>query len=873
MRIILTHEQADFDAVASLLGAYLLDESALSVLPRRMNRNVRAFITLYGAELPFIDPRDLPKESIKSICLVDTQSMATPKGMSLDTKVHVVDHHPLRNDLPREWTIITDEIGATASLLVECLQERNRELSLIHSTLLLLGIYEDTGSLTYSRTTSRDLRAASYLLEQGAILNIAADFLNHPLSTQQQILYDSLRTNALSYDIHGYTVIIATGDAQHMDEELSTIAHKLRDLLDPDALFLLITTRGGVQMIGRSTCDNINVSEIAGHFGGGGHSRAAASLLKDRKVDAVKEELVEMLPTHVHPAVTVSQIMSRGPQVISPQKTVSEVAERMQRYGYEGYPVVEGGRVVGLITRRAVDRAISHKLNLTASSLMEAGEVIVHPRDSIDHLQRLMTETGWGQIPVVDPQTNDIIGIVTRTDLLKTLTTRPSDARHRMLTDRLERALPSTRLALLKTVAEKSSSHQYALYIVGGFVRDLLLDRPGLDFDFVVEGDAIHLARILSDQYGGRLTTHARFGTAKWLIAEIRDKLSADLGFPGNAGDLPEFLDFITARTEFYTHPTALPTVELGSIKLDLHRRDFTINTLALRLDGHHYGQLHDYWGGLTDIRNKQVRVLHSLSFVDDPTRMLRAVRFEQRFGFEIEERTLELLCEAISLLGRVSGDRIRHELDRIVDEENNVHMFDRMDELKLLSAIIPGIKWGNWVRERFQLVKESDPGSDWNLPIFKGRVPIRRALTYALLMMRLPVKRVKSILTRLKFSRSLVSDIIYACNLWSDLPSVTGSTPSIIVERLDDVPLISIYANYLATDYEHSKDILYNYATIWCDVMPTINGHDLRALGVSPGPTYKEILGKLRAAWLDGSINSIDQERELLEKLISQEG
>src|SRR5512137_14346 len=189
MRIIVTHEQADFDALASLLGAYLLDDTAIPLLPRRMNRNVRAFVTLYGAELPCIDSHDLPNEPVEAVCLVDTQTMASLKGVNADTRVHIVDHHSIRAEIPPAWTISSEDVGATTTIFVEDMQERDDELSMIQATTLLLGIYEDTGSLTYTRTTSRDLHAASYLLEQQANLRIAADFLNHPLSTDQQVLY------------------------------------------------------------------------------------------------------------------------------------------------------------------------------------------------------------------------------------------------------------------------------------------------------------------------------------------------------------------------------------------------------------------------------------------------------------------------------------------------------------------------------------------------------------------------------------------------------------------------------------------------------------------------------------------------------------
>jgi len=178
MNIILTHEQTDFDGLASLFGAYLINEHMLPVLPRRINRNVRAFITLYGAVLPFVDPRDLGKPTIKSVCLVDTQSFVSIKGMNANTRVSVIDHHPPRPHLSEDWDVTIEMTGANTTIFVEAIQERGIPLTIVQATLLLLGIYEDTGSLTYVRTISRDLLAAAYLLEQGANLSIASDFLN-----------------------------------------------------------------------------------------------------------------------------------------------------------------------------------------------------------------------------------------------------------------------------------------------------------------------------------------------------------------------------------------------------------------------------------------------------------------------------------------------------------------------------------------------------------------------------------------------------------------------------------------------------------------------------------------------------------------------
>jgi tRNA nucleotidyltransferase (CCA-adding enzyme) len=786
--------------------------------------------------------------------------------------VHVVDHHPVRTDIPPNWTITTEDVGATTTIFVEDLQKQDGGLSMIQATTLLLGIYEDTGSLTYTRTTARDLHAASYLLEQEANLRIASDFLNHPLSVEQQKLYDKLRENLESYQIHGHTVVIACGNAHGLDEELSTVAHKLRDLLDPDALILLITTRAGVQMIGRSTSDNIDVAEITARFGGGGHSRAAASLIKGREIDDVHEELIALLPEFVRPAITVSEIMSQNPQLLTPSTSAQEAAERMQRFGYEGYPVVRDGRVIGLLTRRAVDRALAHKLNLTAASLMNAGEVVIYPDDSIDHLQHLMTDTGWGQIPVIKEENGEIIGIVTRTDLLKILTSDTVQQHRPNYSEKLEAAMPTARLDLLKAVADIACEQRIAFYIVGGFVRDLILERPSQDFDLVVEGDAIALANRLKDRYGGRLITHTRFGTSKWLIDNNRVELATALHQPDYAEELPEFLDFISARTEFYTHPTALPTIERGSIKLDLHRRDFTINTLALRLDGSHYGELIDFWGGLNDVLEGLVRVLHSLSFVDDPTRMLRAVRFEQRFHFNIEERTLELLNEARPLVGQISGDRIRHELDHILDEDQRVGMLERMSELGLLSEIHPVLVWDIESRENLQMLSclERKPLYGLKLDLQKGIS--KRKLAYTLWFIHQPHEKIQIIIRKLRFPLIQSKVILSASHLWKDLAWMANARISQIASRLEDVPAIAIYAAYLATRDERVSKKIQEYVVRINSITPAISGNDLKKRGIPPGPIYKRILGAIRDAWLDGKITNVDQELDFLDEIINND-
>ncbi|NPV75852.1 MAG: CBS domain-containing protein [Anaerolineae bacterium] len=880
MHIALTHEQADFDALASLLGVWLLDEEIFPVLPRRMNRNCQAFISFYGSELPFVEPRDLPPEEVEMVTLVDTQSYITVKGASEKTQVRVIDHHPRRLDLPDQWKIVNIEsLGACTTIFVERLHEIKKPLSSLQATLLLLGIYEDTGSLTYNSTTARDMRAAAYLLEEGASLRIAMDYLNPPLTNGQREVYEQLLNQMELHKIHGQKVVLAKATAENLTEEISSIAHKMRDLFDPDALFVLVTTAEGIRLVARATTDQVDVSAIAAYFGGGGHARAAAALVHpdegSTKLDAlnkVYQELLEILPDFIRPPITVGQIMSRHPLMISPDMSAKEAAHLMQRYGYEGYPVVKEGRVIGLLTRRAVDRALAHKLNLPAGSLMEANEIKVYPGDSLDHLQQVMIQSGWGQIPVVSPESGEVIGIVTRTDLLKIQAGNNTLVSGREnFAKQLEETLPPGRLALLRVISETAHTLRAPAYIVGGFVRDLLLDRPGLDFDIVIEGDAISLARSLAHQFGGRVIAHKRFGTAKWQIQEARATIAQKLlnqNLPAPL-DFPESLDLISARTEFYEYPTALPTVEHGSIKLDLHRRDFTINTLALRLDGRHFGELYDYYGGLHDLQKKLVRVLHSLSFVDDPTRMLRAVRFEQRFNFSIEHRTLQLITEAHTLLRQLSGSRLRHEFDLILAEEKPERMFARLKELDLLNAIHPALDWKEEQAAPLLRVLHDPLDQRWRLPESFGHFPIRRALAYLVWLMPLLIEESQAVAEKLRLPAAIQNALKTGQQLLAELPALVSAPVSQLVERLESTPRPALYAIYCQGTSPEVKHLIEKYLTDWQYIQIITDGKVLKAIGVTPGPIYSRILATLRAARLDGQIKTDEEEQALLSQMV----
>ncbi|MEM7345342.1 MAG: CBS domain-containing protein, partial [Chloroflexota bacterium] len=666
MHVIVTHPNADFDAVASLLAVWRLHPDALPLLPNTLNRNVRNFITLHENQLPFFHLSELPRKPIDHLTIVDSQQVPDLKGLVKNPTVHIIDHHDLHKSLNAQVIMTRVDTGATVTSLVEEISKQGYALSPLEATLLLLGIYEDTGSLSYSHTTPRDLQASAWLLgEKQANLDIVREYLKYAMSDTQKALYEQVTERLETYTIQGHTIIVAIGTVDHYVEEISTIAHRLRDLYQPEALFLLVEMPSHVQMVARSTNDSVDTGRVTEFFGGGGHPRAAAALIKHQSVRDVQKKLIQLLKLEIQPARTVEQIMSKGAHTLLSTDNVRHAAAMMDRYGHEGFPVIDPthGNIVGILSRREIDKALRHQLEGAAiNQFMKKGEFFVTANERIEAVQKLMVEAKIGQIPVVNPTKDTIIGIVTRTDLIELWTNEEQPLSNlQNLMKPLEQTLSSKLLALLREAGELATGQGDTLYIVGGFVRDLCLtlmaettaSSPRFDLDLVVEGDAITLAERLSQIHGGRVNSHTRFGTAKWLLAEPIPFSSNE-----NAAHLAA-LDFVTARTEFYRHPSALPEVEQSSIRQDLHRRDFTINTLALHLTPDRFGQLLDFYGGQDDLQHKLIRTLHSLSFVEDPTRMLRAARLMARLNFSLETRTAEHWDDALNLLDRVSGERI----------------------------------------------------------------------------------------------------------------------------------------------------------------------------------------------------------------------
>jgi tRNA nucleotidyltransferase (CCA-adding enzyme) len=340
-------------------------------------------------------------------------------------------------------------------------------------------------------------------------------------------------------------------------------------------------------------------------------------------------------------------------------------------------------------------------------------------------------------------------------------------------------------------------------------------------------------------------------------------------GFADNHEHAPKLralIDLISARRESYSRPAALPQVVPGSIEDDLRRRDFTINTLALRLDGRRYGEVLDPLGAMSDLERGVIRALHEASFRDDPTRMLRAVRYEQRLGFRIDSQTLLMIPEGKRWLRRVSAHRVRQELDSALQEELAARMIRRMGTLGLLRAIHSALPFDDAAMRRLRA--QSHPVDDRT---HVAALTSPNSMRWLLWLLDLSPAQLRSVRRRLLFDSRMNKQMLAASKLWRGLPALGRLRPSALAKRLDEVPPDSVRAVESALPKSIAKKMMQEYLGKWRTQRPITTGADLGRRGIAPGPAYREILQDLRAGWIDGEISSPAEEQLALELILKR--
>jgi tRNA nucleotidyltransferase (CCA-adding enzyme) len=845
--VIATHGNTDFDAFAAMLAARRLYPDAVVCVSGSLNRNVREFYRLHADELGFVvDASRLELDAIRRLIVVETVHagrLGELEPVALDPEVDkvVFDHHA--GETPG-WAapenVVVSEDGALTTTLVGILAERELEVTPLEATVFALGIHEDTGSLTYASTGQRDAEALGWCLRHGARQELVARFLHTPLAEGERELLARLLGSLEPHDAAGVEVLVAAAEWPEYVEGVSNLAHKLVDVTDCSALALLVEMDERVFVVTRSRVPDLDAAALAAALGGGGHAQAASAIYRG-SLDEARAQLLAHVGDAVREPARARDVMSKPARTVAPDETVARAMVACQRFGQSGILVAEGDDVRGAVDREDLDKAISHGLShAPVKGIMSSRVATCDEETPLSELQRLLA-AGDGRVAVL--RNGRLAGVVTRSDVLRALGERVPAPRRPVtsLSDELARL---ERLTPVFEAAAALSEPYDGVYLVGGTVRDILLGEESFDVDIAVEGDAIALAQALADALGGRVRAHEKFGTAVVLYGD------------------GERVDVVTARTEFYDAPAALPSVEHASIREDLFRRDFTINAMAVSLKGDDFGRLVDPFGGRADLAEGRIRVLHNLSFIDDPTRIFRAVRYENRYGFRMDEHTLGLArgCIEMGLVGDLSSARLREELVALLEEGEVEHSILRLGELGADRAIHPHLAADDEAVRLLARMRALAREYGVDVPVWRlGLIALAR---------KLPPDEVYGWLQRLKVRRRDAEQIAAAVTVG---PRLVERLADRTVEPAEVVALADRYAPDAPLHALALADIepLHAYFRGLRDVRLEVTGSDLAELGLGESPRVGEILAELRRRKLNGELDGRESELEAARELI----
>ncbi len=879
MHLVTTHTLADFDALAAMLAVKKLHPDAIPAFSGGCEHNVQDY--LRADMLPayrFLQPEEVDRERVETLTIVGTtnsQSIGIFSQCLTTASVHLFDHHPATaGDIAAESLI--KDYGATTTILVELLQQQKIALTPAEATTLALGIYEDTGAMCHLTTTAADLQAAAWLLERGARLDIINRYLRRELTHDQLSILHELLDAAQSYTIQQLPVVVVSWASDRYIDDFTRILRRFMVMENLPCLFALISMAGQIHLTVLSAVDDVDAGEIARGFGGNGNRNAASAIIREITLIQAQEQLILHLHRHIRPMPIAAEMMSSPAITIAATDSIASAHKTLVRYNITAAPVCADGKITGLVSRQIVERARHHLLaERPVADYMISDITTLSPQATLADIQEIIINNRQRIIPVIAD--GKVAGIISRTDLFNHLANDPahlprklrqntdSDAANQHnLSAVIAESLGRELVLLLRTIGEQAGKRDCTAYVVGGFVRDLLLGRPNLDLDIVVEGDGIAFARSLAAHFGGRCNPHERFKTAVVILPpETAAKLGAEEGFK---------IDVATARREYYDSPAAMPTIELSSIKLDLYRRDFTINAMAIRLNPSHFGELIDYFHSQRDLRQKTIKTLHNLSFVEDPSRIFRAIRFEKRINFQLSPHTRELIKNAVDMNLFGKGDDIRFlaELKLILAETDPLPGLQRLDDFQLYRFLWPDLQPRCcFDRGMGQILLQAQQALAW-YAMLETKKRCRSWIVYLLAIMSRSGKEVlENFCRRFAESKSnrefLLSQKQQAEAAMRQFLAGNTFTNSEIVTTLQEIaPEGLLYLLAISRKKDITESIS-RYITTLRHVRPVITGKDILAMGYKPGPDFTRMLDFLRREKLDGRLATKEEEKSAL--------
>ena len=725
---------------------------------------------------------------------------------------------------------------------------------------MALGIYEDTGLFTYSSTTKEDLEQAAFLLSCGANLNTIVSFVVKEIKSEQVTWLNELLNEMTVHKINGVDIHMSVISSPTYITDLATIVQKVVRMENLDIFFAIVLMDNKINIIARNRIPEVDAGKILSRFGGGGHSYAASAKVDNQTLAQVEIMLIEQLQKEVKSIQIAKHLMTSPAINIEPHVTCKTAGNMMTRYNINTLLVVDKKKnsYEGYITRQIIEKTLHHKLShLPVKEYMNSEVSYISSDAEVSQIENIIIEGKHRILPVIDD--GWIRGVITRTDLLNYLVAHnkalkrnetelgiKKNVKKRQVENILYQRLDNRIRKLLQNIGKTGNELGFNMFVVGGFVRDLLLNRQIEDIDIVVEGNGIEFAKIYAKKEGCRINTYKKFGTAVII-------------FPDDFK-----IDVASARLEYYKTPAALPIVEKSSIKLDLARRDFTINTLAISLNPDNFGTMIDYFGANRDLKDKTIRIIHNLSFVEDPTRIFRAIKFSNRFGFKIGKVTSNLIHNAIKIdcFKSLSGLRVLSELKQIFEEENPIPAIKTMETYGLEKVLHKNL---TFIPNTYQLLESVNKILSWHDLLYVDEQYPRWSVYLMALLNRCSYKVCEQICDRLKVplkERSILLEKRYKAEKQLHLieNSLNHTKQDLYWALINFKTEYILYMMALAKDEEIRKAIS-NFYTHQRSIRPYIKGRDLLKIGLPPGPVFSIVLNQVLNAKLDGQLKTKKKE------------
>jgi len=860
--IITTHTNADYDGIASLAAAKKLYPNAYVLFPGTSEQGALQILEKLVDNIIFQENlKKINLKEIKRLILVDTRNPKRLAGLEefiLKNKpeIHIYDHHPEQIGDIIPDVLIFKETGSTTTILVEKLIEKGITLSSDEATLLMAGIYEDTGWLSYSSTKPEDFKACSWLLQSGARLEEVRSLISRDMSRVQIKLLNEMLESLKKYSIYEIEVAITSATSEEYVGDFAVLVQKVKDMENLSVIFGIGRFGDKIYLVGRSRTPDVNVGEILSIFGGGGHAYAASANLKDFTIFQVEEMLISELKKKIQKPKVARDIMSLPVKYVFPETTVEDAKDVLTRYNINMVPVCEENagklKIVGLISRQNVEKASFHGYGGNeVKDFMTTEFFSVRPEATIKEIQELIFRGRQRLLPVVN-EDDEPVGVITRTDFLRIVQDEQireekiSGEREEFsknLKKLMKEFLDEDTLERLISIGEVASDMGYNAYLLGGIVRDMLLRRKNYDVDIVVEGDGLKLAHKIASLLKAKITEHKKFGTAQLTFEDGKK------------------IDIATARVEYYPSPGSLPTVEKGSLKLDLYRRDFTINTLAVKLNPENFGELIDFFGGVRDLKDGIIRVLHNLSFVEDPTRVFRAIRFEVRFNFKISKHALYLIKNAVKMnvFELLSGNRLFTELELILKEEDPSKIFDRISELSVMECIYRGLDW-KMIKPVFLRAQDV---IKWYELLYTGSSVSKEIVLFLALFNDFSFQQIKQIVTKFGIVGLFAKKILVAKEKENSVNEIlrNASDASDVYFALKDIPPEVVLYYMAKSDNDNVRKNISLFFKKLINIELSINGNDLIALGYKPSNLFSEVMKRLIKERINGRVKTKEDE------------